>query len=171
MGHEPNKIHIYSASWGPTDDGKTVDGPRNATMRAIVKGVNEVRRRLEETNFFDCCRAEMDLDRSSFGLLAMAVRMTTATATDTQLQCGPSPSTRPSTTERTPTTTSPAPPLWHRPSRTVAETRKLASRRPISMDAALGLILEPQPLLPKLLVSSLWLLRQTHSSPGVISST
>jgi proprotein convertase subtilisin/kexin type 2 len=41
MGHEPNKIHIYSASWGPTDDGKTVDGPRNATMRAIVKGVNE----------------------------------------------------------------------------------------------------------------------------------
>uniref|UniRef100_A0A914NCE1 Neuroendocrine convertase 2 n=1 Tax=Meloidogyne incognita TaxID=6306 RepID=A0A914NCE1_MELIC len=43
MGHEPNKIHIYSASWGPTDDGKTVDGPRNATMRAIVKGVNEGR--------------------------------------------------------------------------------------------------------------------------------
>jgi proprotein convertase subtilisin/kexin type 2 len=43
MGHEPNLIHIYSASWGPTDDGKTVDGPRNATMRAIVKGVNEGR--------------------------------------------------------------------------------------------------------------------------------
>lgn len=43
MGHEPNLIDIYSASWGPTDDGKTVDGPRNATMRAIVKGVNEVR--------------------------------------------------------------------------------------------------------------------------------
>ncbi|KAF8381864.1 egl-3 [Pristionchus pacificus] len=43
MGHEPNKIHIYSASWGPTDDGKTVDGPRNATMRAIVRGVNEGR--------------------------------------------------------------------------------------------------------------------------------
>lgn len=42
MGHKPDKIQIYSASWGPTDDGKTVDGPRNATMRAIVKGVNEV---------------------------------------------------------------------------------------------------------------------------------
>lgn len=42
MGHEKDKIHIYSASWGPTDDGKTVDGPRNATMRAIVQGVNEV---------------------------------------------------------------------------------------------------------------------------------
>ena len=42
MGHMPDKIHIHSASWGPTDDGKTVDGPRNLTMRVIVKGVNEV---------------------------------------------------------------------------------------------------------------------------------
>lgn len=42
MGLEPNLIDIYSASWGPTDDGKTVDGPRNATMKAIVRGVNEV---------------------------------------------------------------------------------------------------------------------------------
>nr|KAF7415798.1 hypothetical protein H0235_012390 [Vespula pensylvanica] len=41
MGHEPDLIDIYSASWGPTDDGKTVDGPRNATMTAIVRGVNE----------------------------------------------------------------------------------------------------------------------------------
>ncbi len=47
MGHEPNLIDIYSASWGPTDDGRTVDGPRNATMRAIVRGVNEV----SELNF------------------------------------------------------------------------------------------------------------------------
>lgn len=42
MGHMPNLIDIYSASWGPTDDGKTVDGPRNLTMRAIVNGVNNV---------------------------------------------------------------------------------------------------------------------------------
>jgi len=46
MGFEPQLIDIYSASWGPTDDGRTVDGPRNATMRAIVKGVNEGRRGL-----------------------------------------------------------------------------------------------------------------------------
>jgi len=46
MGHEPNMIDIYSASWGPTDDGRTVDGPRNATMRAIVRGVNEGRQGL-----------------------------------------------------------------------------------------------------------------------------
>ncbi|XP_071539897.1 neuroendocrine convertase 2 [Panulirus ornatus] len=43
MGRKPNLIDIYSASWGPTDDGKTVDGPRNATMKAIVRGVNEGR--------------------------------------------------------------------------------------------------------------------------------
>jgi len=46
MGFEPQLIDIYSASWGPTHDGRTVDGPRNATMRAIVKGVNEGRRGL-----------------------------------------------------------------------------------------------------------------------------
>lgn len=40
MSHEPNKIDIYSASWGPTDDGKTVDGPRHSTMKAIVNGIN-----------------------------------------------------------------------------------------------------------------------------------
>lgn len=48
MGHEPNKIDIYSASWGPTDDGKTVDGPRHATMKAIVKGINEVNKKIRK---------------------------------------------------------------------------------------------------------------------------
>lgn len=43
MSHEPHLIDIYSASWGPTDNGKTVDGPRNATMHAIVRGVNDGR--------------------------------------------------------------------------------------------------------------------------------
>lgn len=43
MSHKPNLIDIYSASWGPTDNGRTVDGPRNATMHAIVRGVNEGR--------------------------------------------------------------------------------------------------------------------------------
>lgn len=52
MGHEPHKIDIYSASWGPTDDGKTVDGPRNATMRAIVRGVNEVNIRIAKYIIF-----------------------------------------------------------------------------------------------------------------------
>jgi len=43
MSYKPNINHIYSASWGPTDDGKTVDGPRELTLRAIVNGVNKGR--------------------------------------------------------------------------------------------------------------------------------
>lgn len=44
MGYRPDLIDIYSASWGPTDDGRTCDGPRKLTMRSIVNGVNEVMR-------------------------------------------------------------------------------------------------------------------------------
>ncbi|XP_002731580.1 neuroendocrine convertase 2 [Saccoglossus kowalevskii] len=43
MGHEPQLIDIYSASWGPQDDGRTVDGPRELTLKAIANGVNEGR--------------------------------------------------------------------------------------------------------------------------------
>ncbi|VDP75823.1 unnamed protein product [Echinostoma caproni] len=43
MGYARDMVDIYSASWGPTDDGTTVDGPRNQTMRALVDGVNNGR--------------------------------------------------------------------------------------------------------------------------------
>ncbi|XP_062847344.1 furin (paired basic amino acid cleaving enzyme) b isoform X2 [Trichomycterus rosablanca] len=36
-------IHIYSASWGPEDDGKTVDGPAKLAMEAFLQGVTEGR--------------------------------------------------------------------------------------------------------------------------------
>ena len=63
MAHMPDKIDIYSASWGPTDDGKTVDGPRNATMRAIVNGVNKVRRRSNDSSTkSDYHRAQNTID-------------------------------------------------------------------------------------------------------------
>ncbi|KAM3936787.1 proprotein convertase subtilisin/kexin type 4 [Leptodactylus fuscus] len=32
-------IHIYSASWGPEDDGKTVDGPGTLATEAFYKGI------------------------------------------------------------------------------------------------------------------------------------
>lgn len=31
-------VGIYSASWGPEDDGKTVDGPGYATLKAFQEG-------------------------------------------------------------------------------------------------------------------------------------
>ncbi|KAI1230577.1 hypothetical protein IHE44_0010043 [Lamprotornis superbus] len=36
---QPQYIHIYSASWGPEDDGKTVDGPGVLAQAAFHRGV------------------------------------------------------------------------------------------------------------------------------------
>ncbi|XP_005060218.1 PREDICTED: proprotein convertase subtilisin/kexin type 4 [Ficedula albicollis] len=40
---QPQHIHIYSASWGPEDDGKTVDGPGVLAQAAFHRGVIEGR--------------------------------------------------------------------------------------------------------------------------------
>ncbi|XP_020643443.3 proprotein convertase subtilisin/kexin type 5 isoform X1 [Pogona vitticeps] len=42
----PQHIHIYSASWGPDDDGKTVDGPASLTRQAFENGVRMGRNNL-----------------------------------------------------------------------------------------------------------------------------
>ena len=42
LGLNPNHIHIYSASWGPEDDGRTVDGPGILTREAFRRGVTNV---------------------------------------------------------------------------------------------------------------------------------
>ncbi|XP_056646540.1 furin-like protease 1, isoforms 1/1-X/2 isoform X2 [Diorhabda sublineata] len=39
----PHHIDIYSASWGPDDDGKTVDGPGELATRAFIEGVTKGR--------------------------------------------------------------------------------------------------------------------------------
>ncbi|XP_058138156.1 proprotein convertase subtilisin/kexin type 4 isoform X3 [Dasypus novemcinctus] len=39
----PQHIHIYSASWGPEDDGRTVDGPGVLTREAFRRGVTQGR--------------------------------------------------------------------------------------------------------------------------------
>ncbi|KAM6219901.1 proprotein convertase subtilisin/kexin type 4 [Rhynchocyon petersi] len=43
---QPQHIHIYSASWGPEDDGRTVDGPGILTREAFLRGVTKGRRGL-----------------------------------------------------------------------------------------------------------------------------
>lgn len=40
----PNHIDIYSASWGPDDNGKTVDGPGHLAAQAFVNGVRTGRK-------------------------------------------------------------------------------------------------------------------------------
>jgi hypothetical protein len=38
----PQHIQIYSASWGPDDDGRTVDGPAYLASKAFSNGVHTV---------------------------------------------------------------------------------------------------------------------------------
>lgn len=40
--HALDKVDIYSASWGPSDDGKTVEGPGSMARKAFHRAVTEV---------------------------------------------------------------------------------------------------------------------------------
>ena len=42
-------IDIYSASWGPEDNGKVVDGPDKLAMKAFVEGITKV------VDLYDLC--------------------------------------------------------------------------------------------------------------------
>jgi len=42
LSHNRNHIDIYSASWGPDDDGKTVDGPASLARKAFHEGIMQV---------------------------------------------------------------------------------------------------------------------------------
>ncbi|KDQ65308.1 Neuroendocrine convertase 1, partial [Zootermopsis nevadensis] len=41
LGHAYDKVDIYSASWGPNDDGKTVEGPGRLAQEAIERGIQQ----------------------------------------------------------------------------------------------------------------------------------
>lgn len=43
IGFNPGHVDIYSASWGPNDDGKTVEGPGRLAQKAFEYGVKQVR--------------------------------------------------------------------------------------------------------------------------------
>ena len=42
LGIRPDYIDIYSASWGPKDDGKTVEGPGPLAKLAFENGIKKV---------------------------------------------------------------------------------------------------------------------------------
>ena len=42
LGLNPQHIHIYSVSWGPEDNGKTVDGPGRLAKQTIFDGIYKV---------------------------------------------------------------------------------------------------------------------------------
>ena len=39
LSFNPDHVDIYSSSWGPNDDGKTVDGPGKLASRAFKNGI------------------------------------------------------------------------------------------------------------------------------------
>lgn len=39
LSYKPQHVHIYSSSWGPNDDGSTVDGPGPLAIKAFENGV------------------------------------------------------------------------------------------------------------------------------------
>ena len=42
LGHMSDIVEIYSNSWGPIDDGSTVEGPGNLLQRTFEMGVRQV---------------------------------------------------------------------------------------------------------------------------------
>lgn len=42
LTYENQYIDIYSASWGPTDDGKTMEGPHKVCKQALKTGTEKV---------------------------------------------------------------------------------------------------------------------------------
>ena len=42
VNYHNDHVAIYSASWGPDDDGRTVDGPGRLAAQAFAKGIEKV---------------------------------------------------------------------------------------------------------------------------------
>lgn len=40
--YQLDQVDVYSASWGPSDDGKTVEGPGRLVRQSLYRGVTEV---------------------------------------------------------------------------------------------------------------------------------
>lgn len=51
LSFRPQYIDIYLASWGPEDDGATLEGPGHLTRLALQNGVKTVRERKREKEF------------------------------------------------------------------------------------------------------------------------
>lgn len=45
----PQHIDIYSASWGPDDDGRTVDGPGPLARKAFADGIRMVSKKMSSS--------------------------------------------------------------------------------------------------------------------------
>lgn len=42
LGYRPDLVDIYTASWGPADDGKSLEAPGRLASEALRKGITQV---------------------------------------------------------------------------------------------------------------------------------
>lgn len=42
LGYKQNLIDIYTASWGPADNGKNLEAPGRLASEALQRGINQV---------------------------------------------------------------------------------------------------------------------------------
>ena len=79
-------VDIYSNSWGPRDDGVTIDGPGYFTRSALQSGANEVCVQIfiEQNYVYRCTTFRVVMERVLFlyGLMAMEEMMMTALLMD-----------------------------------------------------------------------------------------
>ena len=47
------RVDVYSASWGPSDNGKTVEGPGKMAHMALERGIKEVNQIIHFLNIAD----------------------------------------------------------------------------------------------------------------------
>lgn len=62
---QPQHIDIYSASWGPDDDGKTVDGPASLARQAFENGIRMVGDARALTHLCDCLSRHLALTHTN----------------------------------------------------------------------------------------------------------
>jgi hypothetical protein len=58
LGFNVENIDVYSSSWGPADDGRTVEGPGELTLQAFRKGVTKVSKKFTNMSYLNArnCR-------------------------------------------------------------------------------------------------------------------
>ncbi|XP_077203781.1 neuroendocrine convertase 1 isoform X2 [Paroedura picta] len=72
IGFSPDHVDIYSASWGPNDDGKTVEGPGRLAQKAFEYGIRKISADLHN----DCTQTHTGTSASAplaAGIFALAL--------------------------------------------------------------------------------------------------
>jgi hypothetical protein len=80
LSYAVDEVDIYSASWGPNDDGQTVEGPGRLAQRAFIKGITQASHSIifyPSTSFRPDSNIENKIERISVAFLSISVTIYT----------------------------------------------------------------------------------------------